>query len=193
MATVMRFTGGLFSFRLFVKLYERLLHDKRHILGLILEIHYLLVSAFYTGLFFWSVDVLSTGVEAHAGAIIGVIVSILGMFGLSYAIFDYHKFMGNMGEYRHYGYTATAYGSTVRVREDVRHKLTHEAFMAVLWAPLGIVIRFVNLIIVCVRTLRRGSEHICDLSYRYCHPQHHSPTKMIFVDVIAIADVDWEE
>ena len=192
MATILMFTSGLFCLRPFTWILSKIFRNPR-ILGILLEFFYLGLAIAYSAMFWAGVFYLSLATEESIGAAIALLlIGAFGTFGLNYGILHYHKTEGEMSSIEHDGYDATidydgSNTAKVKVTERTKHKLSGDAFLAVLLSPLNPVIRFFNLL-YSFRTLA-NHDYVCDLAIGV-HPEAHGGLRTICVDTVRISDYD---
>ena len=164
MATFLELTSGLFCLRPFTWIMEKIIKGKRR-KAFFLEFFYLLLSVWYSFLWFGSIPLLRQSLAYLS-------TYFLGMFGLmatNYGIFHYHKRTDeDMGETVHKGYKVSGTVNLdkgdledVTVTDVTANELTFPALFAVLLAPLLSIIRFVN--VIRIYTLFSRDCYCCDL------------------------------
>lgn len=191
MAGILSVVSWIFCFRPITWLLSKIIWNKK-VLGFILELFYLGLSILYT--VFAGVMIMGvvggglTTVEGGSffGMIILIAISIIALLSLGYGIMKYHKTDEDMSEFSNDGYEGTYdfRDDTIYVREKTKESLSYEAFWAVVTAPLQILIRAINFILVFRCFF--NDDYVCDLAYSY-HPDLDGVLKKIFIDIVDVS------
>lgn len=188
MAGILYFVAGFFCLRPITWILGKIITNKK-ILGFLLELIYLGLAILYFLIAYAGINMLrvgNTGAEdLTLPAIASAVLGILGTLSLGYGIMKYHKTDEDMSEYQDDGYEGTydRYSNTLYVKEKTKETLSAYGFLAVLTAPLQIVIRSINFLLMFICFF--NDDYVCDLAYGY-HPDLDGILKTIFVDIVDI-------
>ena len=181
MATLLLIFSRAFTIRPFAWFWEKVFKKNELKRSIALEFHFFWLALAYTILLIVGIattdEVLKT---------VGIVIGIFGNMCVSYEIFmDNAESVDDVSYTVHNGYTASVSGDNVTVSENTKEKLSGATIVALLFSPLNLIVRLVNLII-SFKTLSADSQYICLLG----HFGHATDNlfKKIFVDTVKISE-----
>lgn len=178
MAGILNAVSWVFCLRPLTWFLEKIIKNKI-VLGFLYEAIYLGLSILYFYL------ATTAFVYDDGGSFLPIVITIVGILGtlaLGYGLMKYHKSDYEMSYTSHDGYEGTynEYENKVYVKETTKESLTGDGFLAVLTAPLQILIRSLNFVLMFFCLFNRDLG--CDLAY-YGHPDCDGTLKTIFIDI----------